>query len=222
MMDKAYIQQLLEVDKEPVKLTEKKAAILTKAIENFAKYGYAATSTSEIAKQAGVAEGTIFRHYPSKKDLLMAIVKPGILQLAVPYFAEQMIEEVFHSEEVDLEGLLRVFIYNRISFVKKNVQMIRIILQEVAFHPEIQQVFKDIFVTKIYPTVKERLESLQQKGKLKELPIDTSIRFILSTVLGFIFHRYILTTEPVLNEEQEVDYVITLIFHGLQPNHTKG
>ncbi|MFB1050329.1 TetR/AcrR family transcriptional regulator [Paraliobacillus sp. JSM ZJ581] len=218
-MDKGYIQQLLEVDGEPVKLTEKKAAILTKAIENFAENGYAATSTSEIAKQAGVAEGTIFRHYPSKKDLLMAIVKPGILKLAVPYFADQMIKEVFDPDKIDLEELLRTFIYNRVRFVKKNVSMIRIILQEIAFHPEIQQTFKQTFLLKVYPNVKERVESLQQKGKLKDFPVDTSLRFILSTILGFILHRYIFMTESIINEEQEIEHVIQFILDGLQYDH---
>lgn len=48
-------------------LTPKQAKILQAAVEIFAEKGYAATSTSEIAKRAGVAEGTIFRHYKTKK-----------------------------------------------------------------------------------------------------------------------------------------------------------
>lgn len=32
-------------------------------------------STDEIAARAGVAIGTVFRHFPTKKDLLLAIVK---------------------------------------------------------------------------------------------------------------------------------------------------
>lgn len=218
-MDKAYIQQLLELDGESVKLTEKKAAILAKAIENFAEKGYAATSTSEIAKQAGVAEGTIFRHYPSKKDLLMALVKPGILKLIVPYFADQMIQEVLDPEKVELEELLRAFIYNRVKFVKKNTLMVRIILQEIAFHQEIQEAFKQTFLTKIYPKVEEKLKELQQEGKLNEYPIDTTLRFILSTVMGFLLHRYILLSEPITNEEQEIEQMIQLILDGLHYNH---
>ena len=55
-------------------LTEKQKKIIVSAIQSFAEKGYSATSTSEIAKKAGVAEGTIFRHYKTKKDLLLAIV----------------------------------------------------------------------------------------------------------------------------------------------------
>jgi AcrR family transcriptional regulator len=41
--------------------------ILDAAVEAFAEQGYSGTATSEIARRAGVAEGTIFRYYPTKK-----------------------------------------------------------------------------------------------------------------------------------------------------------
>ena len=54
------------------------------ATEIFAEKGYAATSTREIAQKAGVAEGTIFRHYKTKKDLLLSIVTPMMIRLMAP------------------------------------------------------------------------------------------------------------------------------------------
>ncbi|MDP4107839.1 MAG: helix-turn-helix domain-containing protein, partial [Bacillota bacterium] len=44
-------------------MTEKQQKIVETAIQMFADKGYASTSTAEIAKAAGVAEGTIFRHF---------------------------------------------------------------------------------------------------------------------------------------------------------------
>ncbi|GGM33956.1 TetR family transcriptional regulator [Paraliobacillus quinghaiensis] len=215
-MDKIYIKQLLESEGDEVKLTEKKAAILVAAIEIFAEKGYAATSTSEIAKQAGVAEGTIFRHYASKKELLLAIVKPGIMKLAIPYFASQVVEDVFGQGNNSFEDILREFIYNRIDFAKKNVPMIRIILQEIAFHTEMQQALKSTFLSEVYPKVEELIVDLQQKGHIKSVPIDTTIRFIITTVLGFILHQYIFSTNATFNEEVEVEHVIDLIMDGIQ------
>lgn len=43
----------------------------------FAEKGYDATPTSLIAKEAGVSEGLIFKHYISKDNLLEAVVKAG-------------------------------------------------------------------------------------------------------------------------------------------------
>lgn len=58
-------------------MTEKQEKILQSALELFAKEGYKATSTSKVAKHAGVSEGLIFRHYKNKDGLLEAIMKEG-------------------------------------------------------------------------------------------------------------------------------------------------
>lgn len=51
-----------------------RARILAAAEEVFAERG-ASTSTEEVAARAGVAIGTVFRHFPTKDDLLAAIMK---------------------------------------------------------------------------------------------------------------------------------------------------
>ena len=56
-------------------MTEKQENILNAALELFAEQGYAATSTSKVAKEAGVSEGLIFRHFSNKEGLLNAIME---------------------------------------------------------------------------------------------------------------------------------------------------
>ncbi len=51
-----------------------RARILAAAEEVFAERG-ASASTEEVARRAGVAIGTVFRHFPAKDDLLRAIMK---------------------------------------------------------------------------------------------------------------------------------------------------
>ncbi|AXB47036.1 TetR/AcrR family transcriptional regulator [Amycolatopsis albispora] len=48
--------------------------ILAAAEEVFAEQG-ASASTEEVARRAGVAVGTVFRHFPAKADLVAAILK---------------------------------------------------------------------------------------------------------------------------------------------------
>ncbi len=55
-------------------MTEKQENILKAALQLFATQGYAATSTSKVAKAAGVSEGLIFRHFGNKEGLLNAIL----------------------------------------------------------------------------------------------------------------------------------------------------
>lgn len=58
-------------------MTEKQEKILHAALELFASEGYNATSTSKVAKHAGVSEGLIFRHYMNKEGLLKAVLEEG-------------------------------------------------------------------------------------------------------------------------------------------------
>lgn len=59
-----------------------KNAILHTALQLFGEQGYDRTPTSQIAKQAGVSEGLIFRHYGNKAGLLAAIIQEGMAQIA--------------------------------------------------------------------------------------------------------------------------------------------
>lgn len=56
-------------------MTEKQENILKAALVLFATQGYASTSTSKVAKEAGVSEGLIFRHFGNKEGLLNAIMQ---------------------------------------------------------------------------------------------------------------------------------------------------
>ena len=55
-------------------MTDKKEKILNAALALFAREGYRASSTAKIAREAGVSEGLIFRHFTNKEGLLQAIV----------------------------------------------------------------------------------------------------------------------------------------------------
>jgi len=47
-------------------MTEKQERILETALSLFAKDGFSATSTSKVARDAGVSEGLMFRHFENK------------------------------------------------------------------------------------------------------------------------------------------------------------
>ena len=71
-------------------MTEKQEIILSTALRLFAENGYDATSTSKVAKEAGVSEGLIFRHFQNKDGLLNAIMANG-MEKAETYFAAIMV-----------------------------------------------------------------------------------------------------------------------------------
>ncbi len=52
----------------------RKTQLLDAAVALFARLGYQATTTSELAKAAGVTEPIIYRHFKNKKDLFIAVI----------------------------------------------------------------------------------------------------------------------------------------------------
>lgn len=61
---------------------KKKEILLNTALKLFAQQGYDATATMAIAKEAGVSEGLLFRHFGNKEGLLKAIIAEGLAQVA--------------------------------------------------------------------------------------------------------------------------------------------
>jgi len=62
-------------------MTEKQQNIINATIVLFSKDGIHATSTSKIAKKAGVSEGLIFRHFKNKDGLIQSILHLNKTQL---------------------------------------------------------------------------------------------------------------------------------------------
>ena len=54
---------------------EKQKEILSAALKLFVEFGFHGTPTSKIAKEAGVANGTLFHYYKTKDDLVLALYK---------------------------------------------------------------------------------------------------------------------------------------------------
>ncbi|MFT5860473.1 MAG: AcrR family transcriptional regulator [Flavobacteriaceae bacterium] len=73
-------------------MTEKQQNIINSGLELFATKGFDSTSTNAIAKNAGVSEGLIFRHFNNKEGLLEAIIQMG-MEKANQYFSLVMLEE---------------------------------------------------------------------------------------------------------------------------------
>ena len=63
---------MTEVKQPRLPAVERRAAIVTAALEVFGSGSYSGSTTAEIARAAGVSEPIIYRHFPSKRDLWFA------------------------------------------------------------------------------------------------------------------------------------------------------
>jgi TetR/AcrR family fatty acid metabolism transcriptional regulator len=61
--------------------TEKRTLLLSAAQEVFAEKGFHSAKVETIAERAGVAKGTVYLYFPSKKDILTALIEDRIGRL---------------------------------------------------------------------------------------------------------------------------------------------
>jgi AcrR family transcriptional regulator len=69
---------------------EKRRAVLDAAVKRFLAQGYERTSLQDIAKEAGISTGTVFKHFPTKAELfgaIMAEVWEATPEAVPPYVA---------------------------------------------------------------------------------------------------------------------------------------
>src|SRR5580692_9124342 len=56
---------------------ERRADVLRAAVAPFAKGGYHGTSTEDVARAAGISQPYLFRLFPTKKALFLALIEHG-------------------------------------------------------------------------------------------------------------------------------------------------
>lgn len=211
-----WLTELLRLNDEEEKMTDKQIKIVQAAVEIFSEKGFAGSSTSEIAQKAGVAEGTIFRHYKTKKDLLISIVAPMMTKLIAP-FAIKDFTKVLEADYPTVELFLRAIIVNRLEFARKHFPVIKIFMHEIPFHPDLREQFKETLAPLVLEKAYKAIRHFQQRGFLIELPAPTTLRMIASSIIGFILARFLLTPEADWDEAQEIDHTIHFIMYGLAP-----
>lgn len=73
MASKQALASSSQQTKEKPQRQERRAAILEAAIDTFAQRGFHHARVSDVARQAGVADGTIYLYFKSKDDLLISL-----------------------------------------------------------------------------------------------------------------------------------------------------
>jgi AcrR family transcriptional regulator len=212
-IDEQWIEELLAISEEE-KMTPKQISILQAAIEVFSEKGYAAAATSEIAQKAGVAEGTIFRYYKTKKDLLLSILGPAMSRMLAPFIMRNF-NVVLDLPYDSFEEFLRAFMINRLEFARKNCKILKILIQEIPFQPTLRAQFMENILNKVLERVIEIVEHFKAKGEVIELPTPAILRFTISSIVGYLLNRLLLQPEKEWNDEEQINLTIHFIMHGI-------
>lgn len=77
--------------------------LLSAAVESLMEVGYARTSTQDICKRAGVSQGALFRHFPSRLAFMIAVAEHVSKQLVLQFSTRfRLIEQ---QQPTDIIGL---------------------------------------------------------------------------------------------------------------------
>jgi AcrR family transcriptional regulator len=201
---------------EPLELTTKQEKVLEAAIDLFAENGFERSSTSEIAERAGVAEGTIFKRFSTKKDLLIAVGIYIVSKISLPNQARE-VASILGQPHERVEDMFQTLLTNRLEFVGKNRRMLRVMIQELPFHPELQRVAKEIIGKTLIPAATQAIDRYKQKGQLRDLPSITIFRMMVGQFMAYLLTRHVIAPQHDWNDEQEVQQILDVLMKGLRP-----
>ncbi|USG62478.1 TetR/AcrR family transcriptional regulator [Sneathiella marina] len=168
----------------------------------FSRRGYAAASISEIAEKAGIREGTIYKYYENKRDLLLVVVQ---------HWYEDLIAG-FMESLADVEGTqakFRTIIRNHIKAIKASPDLSRLFFTEVRgaddYHDSVLFELNRKYVRVLTDVIEEGMEL----GLLRADISTTLIRDVIfggleSHASGFLANRSEFDVDKITKQLSEL------------------
>jgi AcrR family transcriptional regulator len=136
---------------------EREALILQVAEEVLMEKGYYETSIDEIAARVGIAKGTVYLHFPSKEDLVIAIFERDMQQLM------QYIDSTMSSALTARGKLEAIFDLMHGGIISKRMQLLYSISNSGGLRHLLVE--KKGCLREIWDQLSARLNSLLEEGK---------------------------------------------------------
>jgi AcrR family transcriptional regulator len=190
--------------------------ILRAAIDVIAERGFRGAATSEIARRAGVAEGTIFRHFKTKDLLLRHIVEPFVKHVLAP-IALRGTGQLLDVDYPSFPEFLRAVAYNRLQVARDHIPVLRIVAQELPLNPELRAMAIRHVGGQLIPELLRVIRRHQDRGELAREPPEAILRLVLSTFGGYFATRFLILPDRAWDDDAEIERMIRFITRGLAP-----
>ena len=135
--------------------------ILQAAQQLFARNGYDGTTTKELSEKAGIAEGTLFRHFTNKKAILVEVATQGWIDLLTDLLTEL-------SEMASYEAISHVM-YKRMLRLGDNYDMMRVCFMEVQLHQDLRDRIQSEVVEKMTDVAEAFFQTAMERGVYRKM-----------------------------------------------------
>jgi len=185
------------------------AEILEAARRVFAQKGYSGTSVEDIARAAGLAKGTLYLYYPSKREIYWAALKSGLSELA-----DSLRRRVADARTA--QAKVRTFMETKIFYFDNNRDFFKLYYAEsgnVVRHPAYPaEIFEGLYRQQLDLLSLTLREGIRDKA-VRRLNPEAAALAIMNVTRGAVVQRLLGKSQASIQEE--VSFLFDLIWKGL-------
>ncbi len=185
---------------------QRREEILDVAARLFAEHGYADTDTQLVVDELGVGKGTLYRYFPSKRDLFLAAVDRVMRQL------HETIRSAIQGIDEPLDRIA-AGIRTYLTFFNERPGYVELLMQERAQ-------FKDRKKPTYFVHREANLErwwdvyrGLIADGRVRNIPVTRITDVVGSLLYGTMFTNYF--AGPHKSVDEQVRDILDVAFHGI-------
>jgi len=172
----------------------RKEEILTQAARLFAEHGYDQTDTTALAETIGVGKGTVYRYFPSKRELFLAAVD------RVMWMLRDRVEARMAAIDDPLDQIasgVREFL----QFFADHPGFVELLIQERAlFKDRKRPTFIEHRATNI-ERWRQFYRDLMSQGRVREIPAERITDVLGNLLYGTIFTNYFSGSTKSVDEQ---------------------
>ena len=189
----------------------KEQDILNAAIKIFSEKGFSAATTNEIAKEAGVAEGTIFRYFKTKKEILKKVMIRLITVFAEEFVIVRLRRVIKENKDKGERELLTALFKDRFDIIK-------IVFTEVQYHEDLRKVFIQNFAVKGKQLMGEFYEECVASGVFKNYDSTLVLRSFVGIFAMYMIQRQVAPELFRMEDDKQIDMMVDMILYGISKN----
>lgn len=191
---------------------QRKQQIMNAALTVFARKGYGAATVPDIAREAGIAVGTIYIYYESKRDLLVSLFANYVSTQPFVRLLEQTLE-------ADDRTFLSLVIEDRLNLGFENMDRFFFLMSEVLRDPELRQQYAEEVLWPVLVLLEKYLEARVTSGSFRSMDVSVVARALGGMMIGFLAMCRIEGENGLCwsSSRQELAAKMTdLVLHGLK------